>query len=332
VDVKEKKQEGREQEKVAKKGTKGKERREEKEDRVFVGEDNNDVGLISKTENIYQCDQRAAIVVEEYKFIFFPIAKNACTEWRKLLYQMVNHKEFKGSLQGGIHNPENNNLTMLCRYNALTATKLLTQPDWTRAVFLREPKERILSSYLNKVVSKNIYKQKCCKKEISSLKMGKKSKESLREKCTEEFDAFLFFAKPGSYCSNNNHWKPQASRINLKWWPYINFIGYHQNVAEDSKRLLSSLVSLVDGRNAWEKFGRTGWGPNHTMSFMQNSTSSHKTDAKEKLRRYYTPQTEDYVEKYWGMEWTHPYFDFEPIKIFADERQNMSSSHENIRW
>ena len=71
VDLKKKKLDGLEEEKVVTKDKKGKERQEEKEDKVLVGGDNVDVGLKSNTDNIHQCVYDAAIVVEEYKFIFF---------------------------------------------------------------------------------------------------------------------------------------------------------------------------------------------------------------------------------------------------------------------
>ena len=55
-DLKKKKLDGGVEEKVATKDKKGKERQEEKEDKVLVGGDDVDIGLISNIDNIYSCD------------------------------------------------------------------------------------------------------------------------------------------------------------------------------------------------------------------------------------------------------------------------------------
>jgi hypothetical protein len=49
------------------------------------------------------------------------------------------------------HNPSTNGLKYLQAFSPRDATKMMRDPSWTRAIFLREPKQRFLSAYLDKV-------------------------------------------------------------------------------------------------------------------------------------------------------------------------------------
>lgn len=116
----------------------------------------------------------------------------------------------------------------------------------------------------------------------------------------------------------------------MKYWPYINFVGHMDSVADYAERLLRH----VGGEDCWQKFGATGWGsvdtttdPGHYRdraifqrddskddiigndngsSINGSSTaikvaalgSNHATDARERLKAYYTPELEQKVDEY----------------------------------
>ena len=63
-----------------------------------------------------------------------------------------------------IHNEKLNGLKHLFHYNLKTASDMITDPSWTRTIFLRDPKERILSAYLSKVKHSDHYEKSCCRK------------------------------------------------------------------------------------------------------------------------------------------------------------------------
>ena len=55
------------------------------------------------------------------------------------------------------HDPRINGLKRLRRkdFSPENITTMLLSPEWTRAVFVRDPKERFLSAYLDKVQNKD---------------------------------------------------------------------------------------------------------------------------------------------------------------------------------
>jgi len=93
------------------------------------------------------------VVIEEYKLIFFTILKVACSEWKALFRRMMglNHQIHPKE----VHNPKINGLKYLCDYSLEEALEIMTSEEWTRAVFVREPKERILSAFLDKASKTN---------------------------------------------------------------------------------------------------------------------------------------------------------------------------------
>ena len=100
----------------------------------------------------------------------------------------------KGSDKGNIpHNPSYNGLKYLSGYPLKKALEMLTDQEWTRAIFVRDPKEHFLSAYLDKA-NKNdgIYvTHHCCNSDIKKKNScGKQAAGSLfyfttlvRDKC-----------------------------------------------------------------------------------------------------------------------------------------------------
>jgi hypothetical protein len=89
----------------------------------------------------------------------------------------------KGSDKGNIpHNPSYNGLKYLNHYPLKTALEMLTDPEWTRAIFVRDPKERFFSAYLDKA-KKNDGKyvtHHCCKNLVNKKQScGKRAARSL---------------------------------------------------------------------------------------------------------------------------------------------------------
>jgi hypothetical protein len=98
----------------------------------------------------------APVVLEDYKVVFFTTAKVGCTVFKQLFRRMMGIPEWQAVTTKGPHllpwNPEVNGLRYLYHYNRTAASRMMTSPDWTRAIFVRDPKTRFLSAYLDKVV------------------------------------------------------------------------------------------------------------------------------------------------------------------------------------
>ena len=116
----------------------------------------------------------------------------------------------------------------------------------------------------------------------------------------------------------NPHWSTQASSIDSKWWQMITFVGYMENSADDTEKLLKS-VTNSKGTTAWDDFGSTGWGEDGTSAFMTKRSTPHTTDSHIKARKSYSKCDKVFVEKYWAEKWEHDIYHFERIHLFDDE-------------
>jgi hypothetical protein len=86
----------------------------------------------------------APVVIEKFRLIFFTSAKVGCTTWKQLFRRIMGIKDWKAEEYKTMlpWNPELNGLTYLYHYNRKKASEMMTSPNWTRAIFVRDPKER----------------------------------------------------------------------------------------------------------------------------------------------------------------------------------------------
>jgi Sulfotransferase family len=232
----------------------------------------------------------APIVLEEYKLLFFSSPKVGCTTWKHLFRRMMGATNYtdEDEMQLLPWNPELYGLKYLYHYNRSTASEMMTNPNWTRALFVRDPKERFLSAYLDKVIETDYFRKRCCP---YTSKCSSPAKESLQN--------FLDVM----YICDDAHWRPQSKRIKEeKYWPYINYVGHMDNLYIDSKRLLQRI-------GAWEKYGMSGWGTSQEDAIFQSNAEgagrNHATHAAMKLKSYITPEIEQALEEYYADDYTN---------------------------
>jgi Sulfotransferase family len=112
--------------------------------------------LVQQGDSIYVLPDwdSAPIVMEQYKLVFFTIPKVGCTAWKQLFRRMMGYRDWKNENVHAMQpwNPESNGLKYLYHYDRVTASTMMTSPEWTRAIVVRDPKERFLSAYLDKIV------------------------------------------------------------------------------------------------------------------------------------------------------------------------------------
>jgi Sulfotransferase family len=123
--------------------------------------------LIQQGDSIHlrQGWDNSPVVLEEYKLIFFTTAKVGCTVWKQLFRRMMGYEDWKAenTKQSMLPwNPEANGLKYLHHYSRQEASAMMTSPEWTRAIFVRDPKERFLSAYLDKVVQNPFFTRHVC--------------------------------------------------------------------------------------------------------------------------------------------------------------------------
>ena len=297
--------------------------------------------IIDWTDKIFRPDgwDNEPIVIESHKLLFFTVPKNACSTFKQLFRRMMGHGDW---LEGNPHNPEDNGLKYLGHYSKDQQKEFMTSPEWTRAIFVRDPLERALSAYMDKglktgpkewqpVVTGHHMKHKCCQ-QLENLKIPECRKFPMipfENDLTEEnfpFDSFVtsFMAQ-----CDDPHWRPQHLRMRRGNWKWINFVGHFENKQKDTRRLLEVI-------GAYDEFGATGWGrkridSNATLSIFEKNLANHKTGSGDKMKEYYSTKTERLVLQHYRLDYNSEVFNLtKPVdntqKLFGRKKKNQNQN------
>jgi hypothetical protein len=269
----------------------------------------------------HSCMKRAGswapIVLEEHKLLFFDVPKVGSTGFKQLFLRMRGSDLWKERNNDQLHWKSAKHLRTLSNYTIAEAQVMMTSPDWTRAMFVRDPKERLLSAFLDKVErNRGVYAGRaCCKRYHYVREKGeKKWGASKREiQCMYEvftFEGFLHLA--ATECKDEPHWRAQSLRVDDIFWPYMNFVGYMDNIAEDTKTLLKSL-----GPGVWEKFGASGWGRSGNEAIFESLGNAHHHSiggALSHYHDYFTPAIEQEADGWLAEEYGHTVLQLPHVK------------------
>ena len=292
---------------------------------------------LEQNDFIYGQDQsiifHAPIVNEEYNVIFFQTPKVASTEWKRFFARLEGNRKWCIS-QNKIHKKAVNKLTLLSDYNIDEAERMMKSPKWKKVVFVRHPKPRLLSAFLDKAIMNSNYfiKYHC---PIYAQNVNGTNKAYHLHQCERNHKDFAFFLKNFTsvpVVRDNMHWRSMYSRIDRKWWPYIDFVGKMEHLSEDVKQFLSSIHSNVDRVSAWDRIGRSGWGDTrgnktskdcHVASqsegeFFGVRDPGHSTNAKVQMMKYYNIELEEILEKRYADDLDNPYFKLDPLKLYVE--------------
>ena len=217
--------------------------------------------LIMKEDSGYT----SPLVVESYKLVLFNIPKNNFSIILRLALRMMGREDWKT-----IKDPKAA-VKYLSHCSPAEAMRIMEDQTWTRAIFLNEPKQRLLSTYLDLVVGSD-YVSKKFNVQPSS------------------FAAFVV----DSQTHKDPHWASQTDHLGDKWWPSINFVGTIANAERDIQRLLERV-------GAWEKFGACGWGEDGKQRIFADSKVQPNGD-------HYTPELEEMVQTLYASDYAR--FDF----------------------
>jgi len=247
-----------------------------------------------------------SVVIKKYKLFFVLMPKCASSSTRELLARMNGQEVVPGVTRYG----DLLNFTTLDQFSPDEAVEILTSPNWTRVAILRDPKDRLLSAYLDKekdfqdnpwrIKSHKIssFKKFCCRNVKNTMTISE---------CHNHTYNFTEFVKITRVCQNI-HWNPQKNLIDN--WDVINYPISMNNLAVDTERMLRHL-----GDDVWEKFGATGWGFNGTNAIFQQNTR-HSSNANSAFDLYYNEELERIVEKEYAEDYKllHKFFPEERYK------------------
>ena len=122
--------------------------------------------LLHQNDTIYRRGEwdKAPIVIEEFRLLFFTIPKTGTTVFKQLFRRMLGYKNYLADNDVYPHHPQLNGLKYLYDYTPAKANEMMTSKDWTRAIFVRDPVRRALSAFLDKGLGNDgLYvKRHCC--------------------------------------------------------------------------------------------------------------------------------------------------------------------------
>lgn len=245
------------------------------------------------------------IVVESHKLIFFTVPKVGCTVWKQLFRRMKHFEDWKTQEKGLPHDPFLNGLSYLNDFTVDEATVMMKSPEWTRAMMVRDPKQRLLSAFVDKSVRNDHehIRLHCCKD----------------GSCIKDAQTVAGFLRLCRRCSDD-HWRPQNDRMEAKYWPYIDSILHIETAAEDAKALLQNI-------GAWDEYGATGWGKSGNLPiFQRQNGGEHSNFVETQVWKWYTPQIEQQVVRFYQQDYEHPLFQFNAKTCFTCPVEESSGS------
>eukprot|EP00934_Nitzschia_sp_Nitz4_P008448 Nitzschia sp. Nitz4//scaffold5_size260463//239997//241394//NITZ4_001030-RA/size260463-processed-gene-0.409-mRNA-1//-1//CDS//3329555484//8438//frame0 len=195
-------------------------------------------GKVSLNCDLYYDFSHHLLFFPKAKLIFCGIPKVGITEWLKFFRFAMGAQDYLSTPHYKI---DRTNFFM-SSLQMSKAEELLNDPSWTKAVFLRNPLERLLSAYMDKIVGSN----------FSSSKFNEPVGLSFEEFVNRAIDN-----STASSCHDPNglnrctdpHWRPQSMTCGLDHFlPHFDFIGNFDNIAEHSKLLLEKV-------GMWEEYG-----------------------------------------------------------------------------
>jgi len=175
---------------------------------------------------IEEADFSRFIVIEKLKLVFCFIPKVSCTTWKRVLYSAKNQGRQLAS------NPHSKSLfSWLKDYNVAERKVILR--NYYKAMFVREPFERLASAYRNKV--KTVW----FKRFVISNKTG----EELKKEAAVPFSTFIksVLASNATTFPGRGHIEDQHWRTYEKVCPCevdYDFIGHFENLSEEAPQLL----------------------------------------------------------------------------------------------
>lgn len=166
--------------------------------------------------------------------------------------------------------------------------EVLTSPNWTRAILIREPAERLLSAYLDKVQNKP---------KLFGMEKGEKV----------SFELFINSLQSDNWWFTDPHWRPQAYSCGIGHdITSMDFVGSLDKVGLHTKKLLDMVglweshgkyyqtsANMTDHKVAGPPFARYQPDPplTDTLGFQQiEQTDHHAKGSQSLMEEYYTPE------------------------------------------
>jgi hypothetical protein len=198
-------------------------------------------------------------------------------------------------------------LKRLYDYNLTEANRIMTAPEYTRAIMVRDPKERLVSAFvlLKKALTNN--------KENANANGFGLDCCGENENCVKRLRIFQTFSELIMLCDAPD-WRPQGEKMEPKYYPMLNFVGHFDNARQDAQRLL-------DRVGAWKSYGQSGWGPQGKSQIFELSDIRSK-NITTTIYRYLDFASERQIDKFYESDYSNEILKLTRRTLFRDPKNN----------
>uniref|UniRef100_A0A8C5QE01 Carbohydrate sulfotransferase n=1 Tax=Leptobrachium leishanense TaxID=445787 RepID=A0A8C5QE01_9ANUR len=140
-------------------------------------------------------------VEENHKFIYCEVPKAGCSNWKRIIFMLKTNGKVQADYleHNAIH--DSSLLKRLSDYPLNQQHKILE--DYTKVIFTREPLQRLVSAYRDKVVHPTGYYASYLPKAIKAkYRKNKNSTDNVR------FDEFVRYVIQNNPKTSDVHWRP----------------------------------------------------------------------------------------------------------------------------
>lgn len=233
------------------------------------------------------------LVNERHRLVLFTIPKVCCTQLIKLMRRMNGSTNWRDNPHYTSDRPFLNKLGLE------RVEKIVNDSSWTKALLLRDPAERLLSAYLDKLIYNGGYA-------ANVFRAGGRGMP---------FTEFLGYILE----SNDDPRKPTGLHENTDpHWRSQHLVGPLEKVASaldpvgDYLDRVSWIHNVLHAANCWQPYGISGWGADENQVIFEQNMLPTRTNAAEQMSEYYDPDTLDAVyqayagdiafAKQWGID------------------------------
>ena len=186
-----------------------------------------------------------AMMADEKKVFYLPIAKNACSSLKTLIAELGGMPKLKSDEDiHAILDSKPNNLMLLHR-NESDIQVMLSDPSWMRFAVLRDPYDRLVSLYVEKFVRHRT--QPGVRIDIDPVLKRSLNKNKLTKADYERGVSFLTFAQdlmsePAKRL--NPHWRPQSLYLDRIRYTHLYTVDSLSVLKQDIERHVGHEIQL----------------------------------------------------------------------------------------
>eukprot|EP00040_Diaphanoeca_grandis_P030989 m.184495 g.184495 ORF g.184495 m.184495 type:complete len:458 (+) comp32193_c0_seq1:224-1597(+) len=243
----------------------------------------------------------------EHKILFCGHPKNGITGWLRFFRYMLGAKDYSAMP----YYKMDVGRFLLRDFPQEEAVNILNDPTYTKGVLFRDPAERLLSAYLDKILRNGT--QEGYAKKIFGLDRKLPFSEFV-EFVSREDSSCTNSPRYGAHQCTDPHWRPQVYLCGLNvLLPKFDFIGNFSKITEFTESFLSKA-------GLWEEFGSTykelppGNCRNKKITDdeledlqqgfnKKRRSNEHSTSSSSLMDAYYTPALLAKVRKAYAMDY-----------------------------